>query len=123
MAASTVPILFVEDNSDLADMLKDFLASFGFEAVTAGSPSEALTIAPSLHPKIFILDIGLPEMDGYQLGRKLKNLFPESIFVAHSAWTRNETRQKDTQFSFDYFFTKPNQIMDMAKTVQSIAGH
>lgn len=101
-------------------MICAFLGDYGLEVLTANSPNEALSLAPLRHPQVFILDIGLPEMDGYELGHQLKRLCPEAIFVGHSAWAKNEKRQQEAQFAFDHYFTKPSHLVDLANLVQSV---
>jgi PAS domain S-box-containing protein len=61
-------ILVVDDNQDAADLLADFLAGEGFDVRVAHDPPSALAIAPTFRPEIALLDIGLPVMDGWELG-------------------------------------------------------
>lgn len=67
-------ILVVDDNQDAADMLAELLDRAGFAARVAYDGPSALLLATSFHPDAAILDIGLPEIDGYELTRRLHAL-------------------------------------------------
>jgi DNA-binding response OmpR family regulator len=112
-------ILVVEDNVDLAEMMCTFLEAHGYRTHVANRPSEALSYVRSIQPKIFILDVKLPEMDGYQLGLQLKKVYPEAIFIGHSGWPRDEQRQTALQFSFDHFVVKPNGFSQLINYFES----
>ena len=65
-------VLVVDDNRDGAEMIAELLTLAGHEVQTANDPSEALALAAAFRPQVAILDIGLPVMDGYTLGRELR---------------------------------------------------
>jgi len=71
--AETRRVLVVDDNTDAAEVLGDILRSFGHEVTVATTPLAALEVAPGFAPDVAILDIGLPIMDGYTLGRRLRS--------------------------------------------------
>jgi CheY-like chemotaxis protein len=101
-------ILVVEDNVDLAEMMCTVLGAHGYRTHLASRPSEALSYVRSAQPNVFILDVKLPEMDGYQLGSQLKKVCPEAIFIGHSGWPLDQQRQAAVQFSFNHFVMKPH---------------
>ena len=65
-------VLVVDDNRDGAEMISDLLVGAGHEVQVANDPSQALSLADAFRPQVAILDIGLPVMDGYTLGRELR---------------------------------------------------
>jgi len=76
-------ILLVEDNYDSAELLSEFLASLGHDVAVAHDGPEALDVAVRVQPEIVLLDIGLPGMDGYEVGRRLRAAKPDApILVA-----------------------------------------
>ncbi|UUZ52580.1 response regulator [Massilia sp. H-1] len=70
-------MLVVDDNEDAAVMLGMLLEASGHEVKVAHRPQHALTLAREQAPTVCILDIGLPDMDGYELARRLRRL-PET---------------------------------------------
>ena len=66
-------VVVVEDNADSRDLLCELLAQEGFECTTAESGPAALELIDRVHPAIAILDVGLPEMDGFELARRLRS--------------------------------------------------
>jgi CheY-like chemotaxis protein len=60
-------VLIVDDNADSADLLAFVLARAGYELRVAGTPAAALALADEFCPQIALIDIGLPDMDGYEL--------------------------------------------------------
>ena len=65
-------VLVVEDDEDIADVLRRSLRQEGHEVRTAGDGEEALTMASEFVPDLVILDLGLPKLDGVEVCRKLR---------------------------------------------------
>lgn len=65
-------ILIVDDNIDAAESLAMILNLAGHQAVTSYTAADGLQKAARMRPGVIILDIGLPEMDGYELARKMR---------------------------------------------------
>jgi CheY-like chemotaxis protein len=65
-------VLIVDDNVDSADITAELLRECGHETRVAYSPMPALSIATSFHPQVVLLDIGLPNMSGYELAALLR---------------------------------------------------
>lgn len=65
-------ILIVDDEPDVLELFKMRLQKSGYEVVTASSGSEALDMSKSVVPDLVLLDIALPQMDGYEICRRLK---------------------------------------------------
>ena len=70
----TEKVLVVDDNADALTMLADALEQRGFPVFRAHNAPSALPLAEKVHPQIALLDIGLPVMDGYELGRRLREI-------------------------------------------------
>ncbi len=67
--AGALRVLVVDDNADSADMLSEAIGMLGCDTRVAHDGASALRIADEYHPQVALLDIGLPVMDGYELGR------------------------------------------------------
>ena len=65
-------LMVVDDNEDAAEILTMLLETMGYEVLVAHSGTEALRLAQLASPEVLFLDIGLPDIDGYELARRLR---------------------------------------------------
>jgi two-component system CheB/CheR fusion protein len=68
----TIRVLFVDDDSATRVGYAAYLVQSGFEVKTAATGSEALSLAATWAPAVIVLDLGLPDIDGWQIARQLK---------------------------------------------------
>jgi PAS domain S-box-containing protein len=102
-------ILLVDDNPDAADSLAMLLRLDGHEVHTAYGAIEALKAADRLKPEMIFLDIGLPEMDGYEVARRLRtnNGHDPLRLVALTGYGQQEDRARSHAAGFDDHLVKP----------------
>jgi signal transduction histidine kinase len=100
-------VLVVDDNVDGAVLLSEALDAFGYETAVAHDPPRALQLAEAFEPKIAVLDIGLPIMDGYELGGRLRELLGDVILVAVTGYGSERDRRRAEDAGFHAHFTKP----------------
>ena len=102
-------ILVVDDNEDAADLLGMTLEQGGYEVKAAYAGAAALSLVEGWIPDIAILDIGLPNMDGYELARRMRQGSRGSplALIALTGWGTQEDKRKATQAGFDLHLTKP----------------
>jgi signal transduction histidine kinase/ActR/RegA family two-component response regulator len=102
-------VLVVDDNWDSAEMLVQLLKAFGYEVEAAHDGREALSIAERFQPDVALLDIGLPEMDGYQVAEELRGLELRSqpTFVALTGYGQEKDRQRSARAGFAAHLVKP----------------
>ncbi len=102
-------VLLVEDNPDLAAFTRLLLESWGYEVHAASRGSEALSIARTLPLDVALLDIGLPDIDGYALAETIRGeLGPtRPKLVAVTGFGRREDKQRARAAGFDFHFVKP----------------
>ena len=74
-------ILIVEDNDELAEVLLDFLVAEGYEAEIAGNGYEALELFSAHSPRLVILDIMLPGMDGFTVCTEIRRLSDVPVII------------------------------------------
>ncbi len=80
-------VLIVDDNRDAADSLGEVLRMMGHAVEVAYSASAALARMQRFHPDLFLLDLALPDLDGYELARRLRRVASkEAKFVAVSGY-------------------------------------
>lgn len=102
-------ILVVDDSRDSAESLATLLRARGFEVRTAYDGLQALTLAAESESDAFILDIGLPKLDGYELARRLRKdpKSRDALIVALTGYGTEEDRRSCFQVGFDAHFVKP----------------
>jgi CheY-like chemotaxis protein len=130
-AAPTMPkrILVVDDNEDAAATLVMLLQMSGNDTAIAYDGVEALEKASVFDPQIVVLDIGLPDMDGYEVCRELRAR-PHGdslIIIALTGWGQEEDRKKSAAAGFDGHLVKPVDLARLnellAKTGANAFGH
>jgi CheY-like chemotaxis protein len=111
-------ILVVDDNRDAAQSLKMLLKLQGADAQVAYSGSEALQVMSSFQPEVVFLDIGMPEMDGHEVARLIRQHpeFQDVILIALTGWGQQEDRRRSRLAGFNYHLIKPANL----DTVQSL---
>ncbi len=102
-------ILVVDDNVDVAKMLAKFLVAAGHDAIAVNDGEEALTIATRKSFDAYFLDIGLPEIDGNALARRLRQMpmAKSALIVAITGYGQKFNREEAMQSGFDNYFVKP----------------
>lgn len=102
-------IVVADDNVDGALTMSMLLESDGHEVHLAHSGTKALESIQRLKPDIAILDIGLPDIDGYQVAQHIRHeAWGESILlIAVTGWGQAEDRRRAIAAGFDHHMTKP----------------
>lgn len=101
-------VLLVDDNRDAVDLLAEALALQGHELRLAYTPGHALTVVEQFHPQVAVLDIGLPDMDGHELARRLRARLGEScVLVALSGYGQDSDRERAQVSGFTHYLVKP----------------
>jgi PAS domain S-box-containing protein len=114
-------VLIVDDNTDAADSLAMLLTFQGHETRVAYGAKEALACVGSFRPEVGLLDIGLPEMDGYELAKRLRSE-PQSNglrLIALSGYGQVEAQQRALAAGFDAHLVKP---VDLPALERAFAG-
>ena len=101
-------VMIVDDNVDSSKLLKIFLDKYKCKVVLAHTGAEALELLNDTQPEVFLLDIGLPDMDGFELLNKIKSTYTKPAFyIAHTGYGHQEAVEKTKNAGFNYHFTKP----------------
>jgi PAS domain S-box-containing protein len=120
-APAPLRIMIVDDNVDAAESLAVLLEAQGHRVRVEAHPVQALAGAGIDPPDVFILDIGLPEMDGYELARRLRAdpATGAALFVALTGYGQAHDRILSKSSGFEHHFVKP---MDTDKLGQVLAA-
>ena len=117
-----VRVLAVDDEPDALRLLKDVLEAAGANVTTASSAHAALDAAAAAKPEVMIADIGMPEVDGYDLIRAIRSSPDPALrdlpAAALTAFARSEDRTKALQSGFEMHLAKP---VDPGELVASVA--
>ena len=102
-------VLVVDDSVDTADMLQTLLERHGCRVSVAGDGEGALALCARERPDVVFLDLGLPDIDGYEVGRRLRGLpgMAQCRLVALSGYGQQEHVRKSSEAGFDAHMTKP----------------
>ena len=112
-------ILIIEDNVDAADSLRAGLESQGHAVRTARTAPEGLGMVEEFSPEVVLLDIGLPEIDGYEAARRLRSRLGSDVrLVAVTGWGQERDRERAREAGFDAHLTKPVTLEALAKVLR-----
>ncbi len=102
-------ILLVEDNADAAELMAMLLEGEGHQVAVAHSGPVALRLAAETHPEVVLLDIGLPGMDGCEVGRRLRaeDGTRGATLIALTGYGQDEDRERTRAAGFDEHLVKP----------------
>lgn len=108
-------VLIVEDNRDAARMLSLLLQMDGHQVCAAHSGLQALETARTFEPEVILLDIGLPDMSGYEVARQLRSepQFDQALLVALTGHGSDQDRQRTREAGFDEHVVKPPPLPDL----------
>jgi CheY-like chemotaxis protein len=117
-------ILIVDDNQDAADSLGALLGLMGNEVHIAYDGEQALEMAAALEPRVVLMDIGLPKLNGYEAARRMRALpgLRDALIVALTGWGQGEDRRRSREAGFDHHLVKPVALDDLQNVLAQPAG-
>jgi signal transduction histidine kinase len=114
-------VLVADDNRDAADSLQRILALYGHDVRVAYDGGAAVRLGEEFHPRVAILDIGMPGTNGYDVARALRHRNGLQVtLVALTGWGQEADRRRATEAGFDHHLTKPvdpNALNDLLAKV------
>jgi CheY-like chemotaxis protein len=104
--------LVVDDNNDSADSLAMLLQLMGAEVRVAYSGAAALEALAAHLPSVMFVDIGMPEIDGYEVARRVRSqpAFADVMLIALTGWGQAEDRARSHDAGFDHHLVKPVDV-------------
>jgi PAS domain S-box-containing protein len=118
-------ILVADDNRDAADTLSMILELDGHEVRTAYDGMEALQVAEQFAPQIALLDIGMPNLDGYQTARRIRERPWGSamLLVALTGWGQEQDRRRAAEAGFNCHLVKPVDPQTIGAVIEQMKPH
>ena len=113
-ARAGVRVLVVDDNVDIAELLSEALQEEGFQTAVAHDGHAALVRWRAFVPHAAVLDVGLPDFDGYELAKTLRSEHgPRATLIAATGYGQQQDRVRAADAGFDCHFVKPVSLRDL----------
>ena len=120
---SGIKVLVVDDQPDARDMIRRVLEDCEADVATAGSAAEALRAVEKGRPDVLVSDIGMPDVDGYELLRRIRALGGIQVpAIALTAFARSEDRTRALRAGFLAHVAKPVEPSELLATIASVVG-
>jgi CheY-like chemotaxis protein len=115
-------LLIVDDNKDAAVSLATLLRLQGHDVRVAHDGASALSLASSFLPHMVFLDIGMPDMDGYEVARVLREQpgLANVVLAALTGWGQEEDRRRTAAAGFDHHLVKPPEPAALERLLESL---
>ncbi|MDB5838422.1 MAG: Signal transduction histidine kinase [Herminiimonas sp.] len=117
-------VMIVDDNADAAQTMAAFLEATGYRVCVAYDGHAAIAMARDETPHVFLLDIGLPDMDGYELARSLRAQAHSagSVLIALTGYGQAEDQERSRSAGFDHHLTKPADPARLVELLSAVSG-
>jgi CheY-like chemotaxis protein len=113
-------VLVVDDNSDSAEALAQYLRLRGHQVEAVYTGRDAIERASAFAPSVVLLDIGLPEMDGYEVARRLRADHSSAVLVAVTGYGRPEDVRRAKEAGFAAHLTKPAALSQLERVFSEL---
>jgi CheY-like chemotaxis protein len=119
-------VLIVDDQPDARDLIQRVLEGCDATVLTAATSAQALDLVERYKPDVMVTDIGMPDVDGYELLKRVRALGPERggkvPAIALTAFARTEDRTRALRAGFLVHLAKPVDPSELVATVASVTG-
>ncbi len=112
----------MDDNRDAADSLADLLRYCGVETEVIYESASTLEAVERFRPRVVLLDIGMPGMDGCALARKIRSRpqYDTVSLIAVTGWNDEATRARTREAGFDHHIAKPARLEPLISLMRSL---
>ena len=114
-------ILLIDDDQSITRLLSRLFLKLQFEVIVANNGSEGVQLAREQGPEAIILDLGLPQLNGWQVCREIRR-FSNAPIVIYSGNTDPDTKDSILAEGANCFLAKPAPIHELVATVQGTLG-
>jgi two-component system, cell cycle response regulator DivK len=122
MATLVPSVLVVDDFPDGREMVAEYLAFRGFSVLQASTGAEALALARKHRPRLILMDLGMPGVDGWETTRRLKadERTRDIIIIALTAHALASQHASAIQAGCDDVIAKPFELTELGNTVEKV---
>lgn len=120
-ATRTLRVLLIEDSADVRETMKDLLELWGHEVLSTAEGTTGVELARAEHPDVALVDIGLPDIDGYEVANRLHQREGAPLLIALTGYGSPEQQARALASGFDYHFTKPINAQVLSKLLSNVA--
>jgi signal transduction histidine kinase/CheY-like chemotaxis protein len=113
-------ILVVDDNRPAADGLKKLLSLKGHDVQSVYDGTSALGTVKKWTPEVILLDIGLPDMQGYEVASRMRELGVQSVIVALTGYGQDSDRRRAEASGFNHHLTKPVALSELEEVLREV---
>ena len=110
-------VIYIDDNCDNRILVERFLGFEGFEVYSAGTGQKGLAQVDEVIPDVFLIDLNLPDMNGYEIVDVLNNR-AETESIPKIIFSATDFQSTQSSVKFDYFLTKPLDINTLAERIK-----
>lgn len=110
-------ILVVDDNRDGCDLMVKCLKKRKHEAVAAYTGALAIQQTQDFQPEIILLDIGLPDIDGWEVAKEIRKSNKDIKIYALSGYSESSDIERSMEAGMNYHFVKPLDMCDLCRVV------
>lgn len=103
-------VLVADDRRDARHLTKCLLESLGHDVAVASSGGEALALVREFAPDVVLCDVLMPDMDGFEVARRIRRDFPDVILVAVTGDGHEDLQQQASDAGFDRLLVKPTGV-------------
>ena len=124
MPATPRTLLYVEDNADARAVMSEMLRLSGYGVIEAASGTEALAAMALQRSDAIVLDIGLPDMNGYEVARQIRQMpnGHDVPIIALTGYGQSRDKNAAAQVGFSAHLVKPVDPDDLTRTVEAVLG-
>ena len=124
MPAERPLVLVVDDEDAIVEVLRRLIERWGYRTGVAHDATEALAAARTLHPRVVLMDVVMPQMNGFEAARRLTDMLPDTRVLMMSASPLGERLQKDyRERGYDYpLLKKPFDFAELQAAIEGKSG-
>jgi CheY-like chemotaxis protein len=117
-------IVIADDNRDAANGLAKLLNSIGHSTYVAFDGCSAIQLAELVRPEVVLLDLGLPDMTGYSVCRRIREFLQEDLLgaIAITGWSSEQARIQSFDAGFDRHLVKPAKLDSLLDVLEDLTA-
>ncbi len=123
IAGGCCRLMIIEDHADARKSLAMLLEKLGHQVQVAENAATGIERSLQFKPQIVLIDIGLPDLDGYEVAKQLRAAFADGVFlVALTGYGQQDDLRAALDAGFDAHMVKPADIRELSRLLSRIAG-